>query len=182
MLKWSSWPEGVRQPTTFEIVWGFAIPLFALIFDPLIFRDQTTFAGSGGPGLFEDYRVGGYLALGGSILAFAIIVLRPPHRPGLLTLASGLLWGAAAVSLGFGLVLAPFSLIGLMFVIGILGVIPFLAAVVVADLDHGRQPMAQQPHGDARVGHGGQKRDNAQDADHKYEADQAKRGQGQAKA
>jgi hypothetical protein len=132
MPQWFSWPEDVKPPTTFEIVWGFVIPLFALIFDPFVFRDQTTMSGPGGPGLFEAYRVGGYLALGGSILAFAIIVLRPPHRPELQTLASGLLWGAAAISVGFGLALAPFSLIGLIFVIGILGVIPFLAGLAYA--------------------------------------------------
>jgi hypothetical protein len=80
-------------------------------------------------GLFEAERVGGYLALGGSLLVYAIIMLRPPHAPELRTLAAGMLWGSALIAYGLGLVLAPFSLVGILFGFGLLGIIPFLAGI-----------------------------------------------------
>jgi hypothetical protein len=125
MPQWFSWPQDIDPPTTFEIVWGLAVPLGALIFDPIVFHGGGD---TWGHGLLSMYRIGGYLALGGSILVFTSILVWPPHSPGWRALAAGLLFGAAITAGVFGLIMAPFSILGLLFVIGILGVVPFLAA------------------------------------------------------
>lgn len=127
MSRWFDWPDDIDPPTTFQVIWGLVVPLLALIFDPIVFRNRLGLL-SDEAGLFERFRVGGYLALGGSILAYAIILCRPPRTLATRTLTAGLLCGATLTAYGFGLALVPFSILGLIFIIGILGVIPFLAA------------------------------------------------------
>ncbi|MBA3470128.1 MAG: hypothetical protein H0T53_10835 [Herpetosiphonaceae bacterium] len=131
MNHWFNWPDDIDPPTKFEDICGFFLPLLGLLFDPIVFHVRLDFfLGADYTGLFEAYRVGGYLALGGSLLVYAIIMLRPPHVPGLRTLAAGMLWGCALIAYGFGLALGPFSLVGILFVgLGLLGIIPFLAGV-----------------------------------------------------
>ena len=128
MPQWFNWSDDIDSPTPFQVMCALVIPLLALIFDPIVFHKRLRLDISDA-GIFEAFRVGGYLALGGSILAYAIILLRPPQRPAARTLAAGLLWGAALIAYGFGLVLAPFSVLGLLFLIGVFGVIPFLAGL-----------------------------------------------------
>jgi len=127
MARWFNWPDDLDPPTPFQVLCGLVVPLLALVFDPIVFHKRLRLAISDA-GIFEALRVGGYLALGGSILAYASILVLPPHRPAARTLAAGLLCGATLIAYGFGLALAPASLLGLLFIIGILGVIPFLAA------------------------------------------------------
>lgn len=123
------WRRQFAVPATipqiiFDIVFGVVGPVLCFAFDPLVFR-----GGIGRP-LFQEYQFFAY-----SFSAFEIAVLsvwllfgaRLPRGSGFI---GGVLMGGALFCLATGLVLVPFSILGLMFGIGIFGFTPFATAIV----------------------------------------------------
>ena len=103
-----------------DLTFGAVIPLGCLVFDPIVFR--------GSDALFSEYALVGYSAAGMGLLALPLWLLfgRPAG------LFAGLLAGGAVFAMCLGLVLLPFSVIGLVILIGVLGFMPFVTAWVFA--------------------------------------------------
>ncbi|HEY0078118.1 MAG TPA: hypothetical protein VGB73_05700 [Pyrinomonadaceae bacterium] len=124
------WRRQFRQPATreqtvFDVVFGVLLPVVCVVIDPFVFRsfsDET--------GLLEDYQFFSY-----SIIALEIpaLVLWLTLRERVSTWSralGGVLLAGGLFSATIGVLLLPFSIIGLVFLIGALGFTPFCSALV----------------------------------------------------
>lgn len=105
---------------------GVALPLAMVALDPAVFR-STTF-GVGTP-ILGAWKPLGYVGifLGMAAVACHLVAQRAS------AVLAGALAGAALFAVALGLCLLPFSLLGLLFFgLGLLGLTPFVSAVVVA--------------------------------------------------
>ena len=118
--------EPTRKQKIFDWVFGVVVPLICVAADPIVFR-------SGGPGgpLFGAYRPFAYLLSIASILAMAAWLLWGAKLKWLAAPISGLFFFGGSVSLLVGILLLPFSIIGILFFfVGLLGLTPLFSAVV----------------------------------------------------
>jgi hypothetical protein len=111
----------------FEIICGILLPVVCVVADPIVFKQSALFGGLGGP-LFQWGIVFGYMEILIGVIALTIFLWRRPASPFL----AGILLVGTAFSLLLGIILFPFSLLGLFFVIGVLGFSPFLSFIVFA--------------------------------------------------
>lgn len=119
--------ERTRRQLVFDCAFGVVLPVLCFVFDPLFFRDG--FLG-GGRGIFEDFRFFAYVVAAVEILTLTIW-LTLGKRTGERRVALGSVMLAGFLfSLFIGIILLPFSIIGLAFIIGILGFAPFFSAFV----------------------------------------------------
>jgi hypothetical protein len=103
---------------------GVAWPLLMVLLDPTVFR--SSFFGVGSP-ILGHLKGFGYvgIALGVTTLALCLVSERPR------AVLAGCLMGGCLFSVGLGVVLLPFSVLGtLFFGVGLLGLSPFLSAMV----------------------------------------------------
>jgi len=117
--------ESNHKPTRFDWAFGVTVPLFCVAADPIVFRG----GGPGGP-LLAAYRPFAYLLSIASILAMAAWLLWGPKLKWLAAPISGLFYVGGAISLLVGVVLFPFSVLGMFFLIGFLGFTPLFSALV----------------------------------------------------
>jgi hypothetical protein len=123
---WQSfWQRQVSPlPTTgqinFDLTFGIVLPIICLWFDPIVFR--SPFGGA----LLGKYAVVGGIAIGLGFVSLTtwLLLRRSP------ALFAGLLCGGAIFATLLGIVLLPYSVIGLLAVIGVLGFSPFATAFV----------------------------------------------------
>ena len=114
-----------------DIIGGLVLPVICVVVDPIVFKTsfitndlENIFGGL----LLQRYAVLGYLNIVIGLAAFTILLWRRPASPFL----AGVLLAGALFSFVLGAVLLPFSLLGLLFVIGVLGFTPFLSGFVFA--------------------------------------------------
>lgn len=114
-----------KKRLAFDIAFGIVLPIICFIFDPIVFT-------SGG-------RLGGYRAFANCALVLVLATLVAWMRlreyegrgAGLLHgILAGALLVAAYLAGAIGIAILPMSIIGLLFIIGILGFTPFLSALV----------------------------------------------------
>jgi hypothetical protein len=120
-------PEATRRQTVFDVLLGVVLPVLCFIFDPLVFRGNFI----GGMPLFGSLQFLAY-AIAFIEISTLTIWLCARERVGAYTVAiGGFLYAGALVSFLIGVILLPFSAIGIFFAgIGLLGLIPFLTAIV----------------------------------------------------
>ncbi len=114
---------GTAGQRWFDVMFGIVAPVVCLIFDPGVLRAD-------GPELFgplKEARLFAYLVIAAGILGLGYFLVT---RRASLFLA-GMLHGAALFSLAVGVVLLPMSVLGLLFVIGVLGFTPFVSGFVM---------------------------------------------------
>ena len=112
----------------FDIAFGFVMPVLCLVFDPIVFREWFSHR----PGLLGDWRLYAYTISALEMVALAAWLLgagggrgRPPAVLGGVLLAGGVF------SLVVGVLIFPFSVLGLIFFfVGAIGFTPFPTAVV----------------------------------------------------
>ena len=117
-------PRVTRPQVIFDITFGAIGPILCFIFDPVVFRGWLF-----GP-LFPDYQIFAYLFSGLQITLLCLWLVTGSGWPLWNNLIGGMLLCGAIFCVIVGLVLAPFSLIGLAYGIGVLGLTPFLTALV----------------------------------------------------
>lgn len=119
-------PQVTGRQRVFDIVFGVVAPIGSFIGDPIFFREGNYL--SLGP-LFGEFQFFVYLTSAIQIAALSgWLLLRDRLVNG--TLIGGVLFGGAFFSGAMGVLLLPFSLIGLIYLIGVLGFIPFFTAFV----------------------------------------------------
>lgn len=112
----------------FDWIMGVFMPMVCFYFDPGVFREWGSEYVS--RGLLAAYQIPAYALAYAAIMAQAAWLLWG-ERLGPFRLATGLILGTGAVvSLIIGVILFPFSLIGMVFMIGFLGFTPLLTAIV----------------------------------------------------
>src|SRR5215203_824983 len=119
--------EPTRKQRIFDWAYGVVIPLICVAADPIIFRTSGPY----GSGLLGSARPFAYLLSAASILAMAAWLLWGERLRWLAAPMAGLFFVGGGVSLLVGLILIPFSVIGLIFfLVGLLGFTPLLSSVV----------------------------------------------------
>lgn len=133
---------------------GVVLPLVCLVADPVVFR-----SGVGGGALFPSVRVAAYSFFALQMTALILCLCRPRLHRRAAAILAGVMFVGSAAALLLGIMLLPFSLIGLMAVIGILGFSPLLVSWIYyknavrayraarsEDLASGQQIDERRPH------------------------------------
>jgi hypothetical protein len=111
---------------TFDSAFAILLPILFLVIDPVVFKSPKLL----GPAYLEDYQLLGYLFCSTEIGLFLTWrTFRQPLRRFSMAFA-GAFFAGAMFSMVIGFVLLPLSVLGLMFVIGLLGFTPFVTAFV----------------------------------------------------
>jgi len=111
--------------TIFDIAFGAVGPVLCFVFDPIVFR-----RGIGAAPLFPDYQVFTYLFSAAQIaVLFSWLIFRPRNELAR-SMMGGALTSGALFCLTMACILAPFSILGLAFGIGVFGFTPFLTGFV----------------------------------------------------
>jgi len=117
-------PTRTSPQLVFDVLFGLLAPVLCFYFDPIVFQ-----GGMLGEPLFSSYQVFAY-----SVTAIEVTVLLLwllGRRLGSVSaLLAGFLIAGSVFSAVIGFAILPFSLLGLMMVIGIFGFTPFLTAFV----------------------------------------------------
>src|ERR1044072_4404182 len=109
----------------FDWIFGVIMPAFCFAVDPFIFREWD-----GHKGFLGDYQTFAYLLSFTLIMANAALLLFGGWFREFNIYLSGLFAVGGVVALAIGLVLLPFSILGSVFLIGILGFTPLFTSVV----------------------------------------------------
>lgn len=128
----SLWDRHVRQPRTrsqikFDVVCGVIGPLLCFIFDPIVFK-----SGFAGPALLPEYQTFVYLFSGIELVLLCLWLVLGPGPEFANSILGGALLAGGWMCLLIGCLLVPFSVMGLVLGVGILGFTPFVAAIVYA--------------------------------------------------
>lgn len=110
----------------FDVAFGLVMPLLCFYFDPIVFKGGYGFDRP----LYNHFQLYAY-----TISALEMVALctwpfasrrggRPP------AVLAGVLLAGAAFSFLVGLAILPFSVFGLLFIVGVFGFVPFLTGVV----------------------------------------------------
>ena len=117
--------SATRRQKTFDVLVGILLPVLCLFFDPVVFR-----GGILGPPLLGRLRLFAYAVIALEIAALSLWLAlgeRVREWGGML---GGAMLAGAAFSFVTGVTLLPYSIVGLLLLIGVLGFSPFLAAFV----------------------------------------------------
>lgn len=119
--------EMTKNQKAFDSVFGIILPVICFFFDPIVFR--TTGYAEGMLGMFKPFA---YLLSYFSIMSLLAFLLWGAKLKWLNGFLSGLFAVGAAISFGIGVFLFPFSVIGLIILIGALGFTPLFTSFVYA--------------------------------------------------
>jgi hypothetical protein len=114
--------EATFDQKTFDWIFGIMVPVICVVADPIVFN------GSGA--LIGGYKPFAYLLSFVSIMMLMAFMLWGKQLKWLNGFLCGFFALGATISLLVGIVLFPFSLIGLIFIIGALGFTPLFSAFV----------------------------------------------------
>lgn len=117
--------ESAARQRKVDWIMGVFLPMICFYFDPIVFR-----SGFGDDGLLSDYRLPAYVLAFSAIMAQAAWLLWGERLGWLRSIIGFVLLSATVAALLIGLVLFPISVLGIMFLIGLLGFTPFFAAMV----------------------------------------------------
>jgi hypothetical protein len=117
--------SATRGQKIFDALVGVALPLVCLYFDPVVFRSGN-FVGP----LLGGYRLFAYALIGLEVALLALWLAAGARVGEWGGMLGGALMAGALFSLAVGIVLLPFSLLGLLILVGALGFSPLLTAFV----------------------------------------------------
>lgn len=115
-----------KAQRAFDVMFGVVLPVFCFVFDPVVFSGRGEYGGGLYPqGQFYVYTLSALemVALGAWLFAAA----GGGQRPAAL---AGVLLAGSLFSFVVGMAILPYSIIGLFFIVGVLGFVPFLTAFV----------------------------------------------------
>lgn len=122
-------PPTTPAQTVFDVLFGVMAPILCFVFDPGILR-SSDFGFGTGPGIFSEFQSFVYLVSGIEILLLIVWLTWGRQLQSTTSLAGGMLMAGAVFSGLIGIVLLPFTLMGLFLIVGVFGFIPFLTALV----------------------------------------------------
>ena len=109
----------------FDIFFGVVLPLGCFILDPFVFRGDG-FAG----GMLQEYQLFTYSLAAFEMTLLGVWLLARGRLGEWAAAAGGVLLAGALFCFVIGVVLLPFSVLGLLFIIGALGFTPFFTGFV----------------------------------------------------
>jgi hypothetical protein len=117
--------QGNSKQKVYNWIFGVILPVICFAFDPIVFK-----GGFGGSAMFANYKPFAYLLSFTCVMAMAAWLIFGEKLKWLNGFLAGLFFLGGIVSLGVGIVLLPFSLFGLVVLIGALGFTPLFTAVI----------------------------------------------------
>lgn len=117
--------ESTESQRRFDWIFGVVLPVICFAFDPIVFKD-----GFGDYAIFGAFKPFAYVLSYVSVMAMAAWLIWGARLQWLNGFLAGLFAVGGIISLAVGVVLSPFSLLGLLMLIGILGFTPFFTAIV----------------------------------------------------
>lgn len=117
--------ERTRARVEFDVAFGIVLPVVCVAVDPFVFRGFL-----GGRGLLEDFQFFAFAVIGLEILTLGLWLVLGRRLGAWRGAAGGIMLAGALFSAVIGTVLLPFSLVGLIIGIGVLGFSPFFSAAV----------------------------------------------------
>lgn len=112
------------KQTIFDWAFGVLLPVACIFFDPIVFE------GNGDRALLGTYKPFAYLFTFASMMGLMAWLLWSDRLKGVSAAVAGLLFAGGTVALVLGMILFPFSAIGLIVLIGALGFTPLFTAYV----------------------------------------------------
>ena len=110
-----------KKQNVFDWSYGVVIPLICVTADPIVFVEG---------GLLEDYQTFAFLLSSTSIMAMAAWLLWGYRLRWLCSPMAGFFIAGSSVSFVVAVLIFPYSLVGLFFLIGFLGFTPLFSALV----------------------------------------------------
>jgi hypothetical protein len=114
-----------RKQKAFDWIFGVIMPVICFVFDPIFFK--SVFFGVAILGVFKPFA---YILSFVTVMAMSTWLIWGARLKWLNAPLAGLFLISGVVSFVIGVVLLPFSLIGLIILIGVLGFTPFLSAII----------------------------------------------------
>lgn len=115
------------------VLFGIVGPIVCVIFDPMVFRFDLADAPLGFSSAYlEAYQPFAYAAIVLSCVLPIIHLARVSFRPEVCVAIAGGLLASAVFAFALGVVLLPYSIIGIIIFIGILGLTPFITSWIYA--------------------------------------------------
>jgi hypothetical protein len=123
---WRQWQaEATLSQLIFDVTVGMILPVLCLVFDPLVFR-----GGLMGRPMLGDYQFFAYGLIAIEIVALGVWLAMGRRAGEWCGVLGGVMIAGAAFSAVIGLLLLPLSVIGLVFIVGVLGFMPFVTAFI----------------------------------------------------
>ena len=122
---WRRQFEGAPTPAQrkFDVAFGVAMPLVCFVCDPIVFKGGVV----DDRGLYQQHQLYAYTISALEMVALCAWLSWAGRRPAAL---AGMLFAGAVFALLVGLSILPYSLLGLPFIVGVLGFVPFLTGFV----------------------------------------------------
>jgi hypothetical protein len=119
--------EPTAAQTRFDVVFGIIVPVLCFIFDPVVFQDKF---GGGIGGFYRGVSFYAYTLSAAEILALGCWLYFGARASRWAAPAAGIFLAGALFSFVLGVAILPLSVVGLLFLVGALGFVPFLTALV----------------------------------------------------
>jgi hypothetical protein len=117
--------HATRGQKVSDVLFGVALPLLCFVFDPVVFR-----GGMGDAPLLGRYRLFAYLVSAVGIAALLSCLALGARVREWGAMLGGVLLACALFSFAIGVLISPYSVLGLIFLVGAFGFIPFFTAFV----------------------------------------------------
>jgi hypothetical protein len=122
--------QRTRPQVVFDVIFGIVAPVLCFYFDPFVFR-QSGIGGIGGGAWFPQLDVLVYSFAAIEISFLILVMMGAKLPPWFYGFAAGILVVGFVFCFLIGMALLPFSVIGLIiYLIGLLGLIPFFTGIV----------------------------------------------------
>jgi hypothetical protein len=120
-------PGATRGQKIFDAVVGLLLPALCLYFDPIVFRGGV--AGLGEPAL-SRYRLFAYGVIALELAVLALWLFTGERLKEWGGMLGGAMLAGALFALAVGVLILPYTLLGLLILVGVLGFTPFFTAFV----------------------------------------------------
>ncbi|HEX8285331.1 MAG TPA: hypothetical protein VF588_18395 [Pyrinomonadaceae bacterium] len=129
--RWDFWRRQFGEQATpaqrrFDIAFGIILPVLCFVFDPIVFRDWHV----ENFGVYERWQSYTYTVCTSEMVALAAWLLRARGAGRPPAVLGGVLFAGGLFSLLIGVAILPFSLLGLIVLVGVFGFTPFPTALV----------------------------------------------------
>ena len=118
--------ERTGMQDVFDVVFGILLPVVTLVADPIVFRGGIL----GDEPVLGDYQIFAYLISGLELVVLMVWFFLGRHLRSFSAPIGGILIAGGLFSLAIGVLILPYTLIGLLVLIGAAGFTPFLTAFV----------------------------------------------------
>ena len=118
--------ERTGAQDAFDVIFGILLPVVTLIADPIVFKGGII----GDEPVLGDYQIFAYIISGLELVVLVSWFTLGRHLTSFSAPIGGILIAGALFSLAVGVLILPYSLLGLIVLIGAAGFTPFLTAFV----------------------------------------------------